>query len=80
MPQEQITVGPVFPMIQNTIYAMPAAACVLYADTAATIVSSLTVAMTATTSNTLVEGKITIAAAFIKCTSAGPVNVILKKA
>ncbi len=75
-----IPLGPVFAMLQNVAYATPAVHCKLYADTAATIIQSNTEAFTASTAVTLVEGAYEISAPFIKCTSAGPVNVRLSRA
>lgn len=80
MPTEQITIGPVFSMVQNTIYAMPASVVTLFATGTPTIVASDTVGMAATVSVTLTNGQATVAAGFVKLTSAGPVNVFLKKA
>lgn len=72
--------GPVFAMVQNVAYAAPPVPCRLYTDIAATITQSNTEAFTASTACTLVEGGYLVTAPFIKCTSAGPVNVRLSRA
>ena len=80
MATEGISLGPVFAMVQNTVYATPPVNCRLYTDIAATIVQSNTQAFTASTAVTLAEGSYLISAPFIKCTSSGPVNVRLTRA
>lgn len=77
---DQIQMGPVFAMVQNTAYAAPPVPCRLYTDIAATITQSNTAAFTASSAVTLSEGSYLITAPFIKLTSAGPVNVRLSRA
>ena len=79
MPTEMISMGPVTAMVQNQIYAAPSTPCRLYTDIAATIQQSNTVAFTANTAVSLVEGGYTVTAPFIRVTSAGPVNVRFSK-
>jgi len=77
---DQILMGPVFSMVQNTVYAAPPVPCRLYADTAVVVTQSNTAAFTASTACTLSEGGYLITAPFIKMTSAGPANVRLSRA
>lgn len=79
MATEMLSLGPISSMIQNTVYATPPGNCRLYADGTPTILQSNTQAFTASTAVTLVEGGYLISAPFIKCTSAGPVNVRLSR-
>jgi hypothetical protein len=80
MPTELLPIGPVVALVQNQVYALPAVQCRLYTDNAATLLQSTTQAFTASTAVTLVEGGYLVTGGFIKLTSAGPANVILKRA
>jgi len=82
MPTELISIGVVTPLTQNVAYALPASRCLLMCDTAAaTFLQSLTQAFTASVALTPdANEQIEVAGGFIKCTSAGPTNIILKKA
>jgi hypothetical protein len=81
MATELIPVGPVFSMVQNTIYALPASRVLLFTDGAApTIQQSTTAAFTANVAVTLTGGQAEIAGGFIRQTNLATCNVTLKKA
>lgn len=73
--------GPVQALTQNVVYALPASRCLLFCEVAAaTLFQSNTPAFTVSIAITLDANKqAEVAGGFIRCTSAGPVNVILKK-
>lgn len=79
MPTEVISPGPVFSMIQNTVYALPASRCLLFTTGAPTLQQANDLAMTAPVAVTLTGGQAELAGGFIRCTSAGPQLVVLKK-
>jgi hypothetical protein len=80
MPTELLSCGPVWSMIQNTVYALPASRCLLFTTGAPTLEQSTVVAMTAPVAVTLTGGQAELAGGFLRCTSAGPQLVVLKKA
>ena len=81
MPTNTLSCGPVQSMVQNTIYALPPVKCTLFTDaTTPTIQQSLTSTFTANVVLTLTSGQSEVVGGFIRCTSAGPINVILKRA
>lgn len=70
MPTEKLNIGPVSNLVQNTIYALPAASVFAYSTTALEISNT-----TSTTSFTLVSGVsntttggVKINAQFVRCT------------
>lgn len=74
-----LSIGYVQTLVQNQVYALPACRVLLHTDAATpTIVQSDVAAFTTSTAITLVDGEAEVGGAFIKCTSAGPINVILK--
>lgn len=81
MPTQLISVGPVTPLIQNQIYALPAARCLLFCDVAAaTFEQSNVVTMVPAVALTPdANEQIECGGGFIRCTS-GNVNVRLTKA
>jgi len=81
MPTTVISIGPVFAMTQNVIYALPASRCLLFCDVAAaTFEQSTTVAMTLAVALTPdANEQIEVAGGFIRCTS-GSVAITLKRA
>jgi hypothetical protein len=79
MATELITIGVVFSMVQNTIYALPPKRCLLFTDGATpTIQQSTTVAFTANVVVTLTAGQAEVAGGFIRQTNLATCNVILK--
>lgn len=81
MAQEEIPIGPVFSMVQNTIYTLPDGRVLLFTDGAApTLQMSTTVAFTANVAVTLTGGQAELAGQFIRCTNLATCNVVLKKA
>ena len=80
MPQELLPLGTPVALVQNQVYALPAVQCRVYTDNAATFQQSTTVAFTASTAVTLVEGSYLLSAPYFRCTSAGPVNAVFKRA
>jgi hypothetical protein len=80
MPTEAISCGPVFSMIQNTVYSLPACHALLFTTGAPTLQQSTVLAMTAPVSITLTNGQAEVAGGFIRCTSAGPQLITLKRA
>lgn len=80
MPTQYIQIGPVFDVVQNTIYALPNRRCLLMTDgAAATIQQSTDVAFTANAALTLSSGQAEVAGGFMRCTS-GNIRVSLKTA
>lgn len=79
MPTEVITIGPVFSMVQNTVYALPAPKVTLFTTGAPTLQQANDVAMTAPVAVTLTGGMSQLTGAFLRCTSAGPQLVTLKR-
>jgi len=74
MPQS-ISIGPVTPLTQNVVYALPSKRVLLFTDgTTPTLQQSNTSDFTANVAVTLVGGQIEVAGGFIRCTS-GNVNV-----
>lgn len=78
MATELISMGPPFTMVQNTVYALPAVKCTLRTEGSPTIVQSNAVGFSNSITTTLTDGQATVSAAFIKCTSGGPV-ITLKR-
>jgi hypothetical protein len=80
VPTQYIQIGPVFDMVQNTIYAIPGRRCLLFTDgVAAAIQQSTDVGFTANVVATLVIGQAEVAGGFVRCTS-GNVRATLKVA
>jgi len=81
MPTEALTIGDIHNLIQNVVYALPATKCLLYCSTvAATFQQSDTVTFTVNSPLALTAaGQAEVAGGFIRCTSAGPVGVYLKR-
>jgi hypothetical protein len=68
-------------MVQNTIYALPAVRVTLFTDaTTPTIQTSNTDVFIANAAVTLTAGQGEPLGAFIRVTTAGPINVMLKRA
>lgn len=81
MPMEALQIGYVIPIIQNTIYALPARKVLMFCDAAApTFFQSNTEAFTASVAVALTNGSAELAGGFIRCTSAAPGNITLKRA
>lgn len=78
MPTQLLSIGPPMPLVQNQIYALPSVSCDLFADTAATLQVSNTLAFTANQALTLTNGVSPVAGGFLKCTTAGAI-ISLKK-
>ena len=67
-------------MVQNTIYALPASRCTVFTDaTTPTIQTSNTDVFTANVVVTLTGGAGEAFGAFVRVTTAGPINVMIKK-
>lgn len=80
MPTECIAIGPVFGMLQNVVYALPASRCLLFTDGAApTLQQSTTLAFTANVPLVLTNGQAEVSGGFIRCTNLATCNVTLKK-
>jgi hypothetical protein len=79
MAGELISCGPPFSMVQNAVYALPASRCLLFTTGAPTLQQDNDVAMPAPVAITLTGGQAELAGGFIRCTSAGPQLIILKK-
>jgi hypothetical protein len=77
--QEGIPIGTTFQMVQNTIYALPASRVLLFCTGAPTLQQSTEVTFTASAAVTLAANQAELAGAFLRCTSAGPQPIILKK-
>jgi hypothetical protein len=75
-----LSCGPIWSMVQNTVYTLPASRCLLFTTGAPTLQQANDLAMTAPVTVTLTAGQAELAGGFIRCTSAGPQLVILKKA
>jgi hypothetical protein len=80
MPTETLSPGPVWSMIQNVVYALPPVQTRLFTTGAPTLQQANDVAMTAPVAVTLTDGMALLAGGFIRCTSAGPQLVTLKRA
>jgi hypothetical protein len=80
MPTETLSCGPIWSMIQNVVYALPASRCLLLTTGAPTLQQANDLAMTAPVAVTLTGGQAELAGGFLRCTSAGPQLVVLKKA
>lgn len=79
MPTEVLSIGYPIPIVQNTIYALPARRVQMFSDAAGpTFFQSNTVAFTVSVAVTLVNGSAELAGGFIRCTSASPGNITLK--
>lgn len=79
MPTEVLSIGYPIPIVQNTIYALPARRVLLFSDAAApTFFQSNTVAFTVSVAVALANGQAELAGGFIRCTSAAPGNITLK--
>lgn len=80
MPTQTLSLGYVIPMTQNQVYALPAREAFLFCEVAAaTLEQSNTVGFALANAVTLDANKQAIVAGgFLRLTSAGPVNVILK--
>lgn len=80
MPTQVLSIGYVIPMTQNQVYALPTREVYLFCETAAaTLEQSNTVGFALANAITLDANKQAIlAGGFIRLTSAGPVNVIVK--
>lgn len=80
MALEQIPIGRPFDMIQNTIYACPAAKTTLFTLGAPTIFQSTDPAFGTSKALTLdTNNEAVISAPFLRCTSAGPQPITLKR-
>jgi len=76
---EKLNVG-LNTMVQNTIYALPASRCTVFTDaTSPTIQTSTTDIFTANVAVTLTNGVAEAPGAFIRVTTAGPINVMIRK-
>lgn len=72
MPTEFLSIGPPIPLVQNTVYALPAVQCVLFTDaTTPTLQASNTLAFTANVALTLTAGSTAVAGGFLKATTTG---------
>ena len=82
MPTELLSPGRPISILQNIAYALPASRCLLFCDVAAaTFLQSTTQAFTLSVALTPdANEQIEVAGGFLKLTSAGPVNITLKKA
>lgn len=82
MPTQTISCGPVTAVTQNTVFALPPVRALLTCDTvAATFVHSNDVAFGVSAPLALsAAGEVEVGGGFIKLTSAGPVNVVIKRA
>ena len=78
MPTQSIPIGPPTPLVQNQVYALPGVSCDVFADTAATLQVSNSLAFTNSIPLVLTNGVSPVAGAFIRATSAGAV-ISLKK-
>jgi len=81
MPTNTLATGQIHSLVQNTVYALPPVRCMLFTDaTTPTLQQSLTAAFTANVAVTLTAGQSECNGGFIRLTTAGPINVILKRA
>lgn len=79
MPISTISPGPVTPMLQNVIYALPACRTRIFtSDAAPTIEQSNDSAFSDNVQVILIDGMNDLAGGFIRCTS-GNIEVSLKK-
>jgi hypothetical protein len=79
MPTELLPVGTPVTLVQNQIYALPAAKVTLFTDAATpTIQQSNTAAFTANTAVTLTGGSSVVSSGFLRATTAGVV-ITLKR-
>lgn len=75
----EISIGYPQPIVQNTVYALPARRVLLFSDASApTFVMANDFAFATSVPVVLTNGQAEIAAAFIKCTSASPGNIVVK--
>lgn len=79
MPTEVLSFGPPWLMVQNIVYALPAARGLLFSDTAGTFEQASILAGPWIATVALAGGQIEVAAAFIRCTTASP-TVTIKRA
>lgn len=78
MPLETLSIGPVWTMTQNTIYALPPKRCQLFTDGAApTIQQSNDSAFTANVAVTLTDGKAEVCGGFIRETNLATMRIRL---
>lgn len=77
---EQLQIGRVTSLVQNTVYALPMRRCILYtAASSPTIKQSNLVGISPSTTLTLgTNGDAEVNAAFIELTSTGPIDIVLK--
>ena len=74
-----LQLGVVESIAQNEVCGLPARRCLFFTDaTTPTIQQSTTEAFTANAALTLASGQAEVAGEFIRCTTAGPINVIVK--
>jgi len=79
MASAALRIGYPVPIVQNTVYALPARRVMLFSDaTTPTFQQSTTEAFTANASITLTNGQAELCGGFLRCTSATPGNIILK--
>jgi len=79
MPTTKLSVG-VNSLVQNQIYALPAVRCMAFTDgTTPTLQQSSDLAFTANVAVTLTGGQAELNGGFLKMTSAGPINLVLKR-
>lgn len=75
---EMLNIGPVTPVVQNQIYALPSRRVLLFSDAAApTFFQSNTEAFTVSVAVVLTNGQAELAGAFLRCTSTDPGNIRL---
>jgi len=81
MPTFTLSCGPVQSMVQNQVYALPPSRALLFCDVAAaTFEQSNVLAFSPAVALTPdANEQIEVAGGFIRLTSAGPVNVTLKR-
>lgn len=80
MPTQLLSLGPVQALTQNVVYALPASRCLIFATGTPTFEQSNDVAFGTVKAVTLdTNNQAEVAGGFIRLTSAGPVNVTLKK-
>lgn len=79
MATELLSLGYVISVIADRVYALPARRCLMFCDAAGpTFFQSDTVAFTVSVAVTLANGQAELAGGFLKMTSAGPQNIMLK--
>lgn len=79
MPIQLLPVGPPTPIYQNDVYALPGVSCDVFADTAATLQVSNTLAFTNNIPLVLTNGVSAVAGGFIRSTTAGMTLITLRK-